>query len=134
MPAAGIDTNVFLRVFIDDDGPQHRQAVELVAEQGQVFIGMVVIVEAVWALRSLFKFSKERLIQFLNTVLEADSFVLDQRDVIESAIFAYAQGSADFPDYVILETARNRGAEQLFTFDRGLAKAEGAQLLKRRPR
>ena len=119
----------FLRVFINDDGLQHKQAVALVHSHGQVFIGTVVMVEAVWALRSLFKFSKEQLVRFLNTVLEAESFVLEHRDVIEAAMFAYASGNAGFADYVILETARTRGIARTFTFDRDLARAEGAALL-----
>jgi predicted nucleic-acid-binding protein len=130
MPAAGIDTNVFLRVFIDDDGPQHAGAVALVRTQGQVFVGTVVIVEAVWALRSLFKFPKEKLVNFINTVLEADAFVLENREVLERAMFAFAVGKAGFADYVIVETARHRGIGQVFTFDRALARAEGAAMLK----
>ena len=130
MPPVGIDTNIFIRVFVNDGGRQHKQAVALVRTHGQVFIGTVVMVEAVWALRSLFKFSKEQLVQFVNTVLEADAFVLDQRGVIEAALFAYASGSAGFPDYVILEAATAKGVARTFTFDRDLARAPGAVLLK----
>jgi predicted nucleic-acid-binding protein len=134
MVAAGIDTNVFLRVFIDDDGPQYKQAVERVKAHGQVFIGTVVMVEAIWALRSLFRFPKEKLVQFLNTVLDADAFVLENREVVEAAMFGYASGKAGFPDYVILESARQRGVDQVFTFDRDLGRAEGCVLIKARGR
>ena len=131
MPAVGIDTNVFLRVFIDDDGAQHRQAVDLVKAHGQVFVGTVVMVEAVWALRSLFGFSRAQLVKFVNTVLEADAFVLEQREVIEGALFAYAAGKAGFSDQVILEAARVKGVAETYTFDRDLARTPGAVLLKR---
>ena len=129
MPGAGIDTNVFLRIFIDDHGVQHQQAVDLVRTHGRVFVGTVVMVETVWALKSLFKFSRERMVQFVNAVLEAESFVLENREVIESALFAYASGKAGFPDCVILESARRQGFDKMFTFDRDLARAEGACML-----
>lgn len=74
MPDAAIDTNVFLRVFIRDDGPQHLQAVEVVRSCGRVFVGVVVLVETVWALRKLFGFRRDRLVHFLNAVLETDAF------------------------------------------------------------
>jgi len=134
MPAVGIDTNIFLRVFIDDDGQQHRLAVELVRTKGQVFVGTVVMVEAVWALRSLFKFSKEKLVQFVNTVLEAEAFILENRPVIEAALFSFSSGKAGFADCVIVESARQRGMGPVHTFDRDLALTEGAVLVKTRPR
>ena len=130
MPAIGIDTNIFLRIFINDDGQQHRQAVALVREHGQVFIGTVVLIEAAWALRSLFGFSKEKLIQFLNTVLETEAFALENREVVERAMFAYASGKAGFADQVILESAKAKGIAQTFTFDRNLARTSGAVLLE----
>ena len=130
MAAVGIDTNIFLRVFIDDDGAQHRQAVALVEAHGQVFVGTVVMVEAVWALRSLFGFSRAQLVKFVNTVLEADAFVLEQREVIQSALFAFAAGKAGFSDQVILEAARAKGVAATYTFDRELARTPGAVLLR----
>jgi len=134
MPVVGIDTNVFLRVFIDDEGSQHRAAVDLVQKHGQVFIGTVVMVETVWALRSLFKFPKERLVQFVNAVLAADSFILENRQVVEKALFSFASGKAGFADYVILEAANSKGIGLVYTFDRNLAMADGAALVKGRSR
>lgn len=130
----GIDSNVFLRVFINDGGPQHRMAVDLVRANGQVWIGKVVLVETVWVLRKLFKYTKDQVLTFVNTVLEADAFVLEDREVIEAALFAFATGGAGYADCVILESARRQGAVPVFTFDLDLAKVEGAALLKGRHR
>jgi predicted nucleic-acid-binding protein len=50
MPAAGVDTNLFLRIIIQDNESQHRAAVDLVRSLGQVFVGVVVLVGTLWAL------------------------------------------------------------------------------------
>lgn len=126
MPVAGVDTNVFLRIFIEDGGPQHGQAVALVGSCGQVFVGMVVLVEAVWVLRKLFGFSREKLIEFLNKVLETNAFILENREVVEAALFGFATGPADFADHVILESARRGGAERVYTFDQTFSRVPGA--------
>ena len=134
MPPAGVDTNVLLRIFVDDDGVQHRQALELVKGLGEILVPTVVIIETVWVLRNLFKFPKDRLVQFLNAVLEGGTFVLENREVIELAKFAFAEGKAGFADYVILESARKLGAKEVFTFDREFARTEGVVLVKGRHR
>lgn len=125
MPPVGIDTNLFLRIFIDDHQPQHATAVELVRTHGQVFVGTVVMVEAVLALKSLYKFPKEKLVRFISTVLETDVFVHESRDVLERALFAYSGGSAGFADYVILESALTKGIRTFHTFDKKLARSPG---------
>jgi predicted nucleic-acid-binding protein len=129
MPATGVDTNVFLRIFIQDDGPQHRAAVDLVRSLGQVFVGTVVLVETVWALRKIFKFPRAKLVHFLNTVLETDAFIFENREVIEAAMFGFSSGDADFADHVILESARRSGAERLFTFDLDFSRVPGVERL-----
>jgi len=131
MLAIAIDTNIFVRVFVDDNARQHAQAVKLVETHGQVFIGTVVMVEAVWTLKKVFKLQKSNLVQFVNAVLEGDSFILEQREIIEAAMFAYADGNADFSDYVILESSRNKGVGRFYTFDKEISRTEGVVLLGR---
>jgi predicted nucleic-acid-binding protein len=130
MPAAGVDTNVFLRIFIQDDGPQHRAAVDLVRSLGQVFVGVVVLVETVWALRKLYKFPRGKLVHFLNTVLATDAFIIENREVIEAAMFGFSSGNGDFADHVILESARRNGVERMHTFDLDFSRVPGAVRLK----
>jgi predicted nucleic-acid-binding protein len=130
MPAAGVDTNVFLRIFIQDDGPQHRAAVELVRSLGQVFVGTVVLVETVWALRKLYKFPRSKLVNFLNTILATDAFIIENREIVEAAMFGYSSGYGDFADHIILESARRNGADQMYTFDLDFSRVPGAVRLK----
>jgi len=130
MPAAGVDTNVFLRVFIQDDGPQHRAAVALVGSLGQVFVGTVVLVETVWALRKLFKFPRAKLVHFLDTVLATDAFILENREVVEAARFGFSSGHGDFADHIILESARRNGSYRTYTFDLDFSRVPGAVRLK----
>ena len=130
MPAAGVDTNVFLRIFIEDDGRQHQEAVELVRSLGQVFVGTVVVVEAVGALRKIFRFPRAKLAQFLHAVLETDAFIIEGREVVEAAMFGFSSGTADFADHVILETARRNGADRVYTFDLDFSRVQGAVRLK----
>jgi len=129
MPAVAVDTNVFLRIFLQDDGPQHRAAVELAESSGQVFVGVVVLVETVWALRKIYRLARPKVVHFLTQVLETNAFIIENRSVIEAATFAFATGKADFADHVILESARRNGVERIYTFDLDFSRVPGAQRL-----
>jgi predicted nucleic acid-binding protein len=85
---------------------------------------------AVWALRKIFKFPRTKLVHFLNTVLETDVFILENREVVEAAMFGFSSGNADFADHVILESARRNGAGQVYTFDLDFSRIPGAVRLK----
>lgn len=130
MPGGAVDTNVFLRIFIQDDGPKHREAVDLVRACGQVFVGVVVLVETVWALRKIYGFPREKLAKFLTTVLETDAFLVENRSSVEAAAAAFAIGPGDFADHVILESARRHGADPVYTFDLDFSRVPGAVRLK----
>ena len=77
----GIDTNILVRVFIDDDPAQVRAVRKLVAqaETGQLFISIIVIVEFVWTLQAAFKVQKRDLIGALEGVLTRSEFVVVTR-------------------------------------------------------
>ena len=53
----GVDTNVLIQVFIDDDPDQTTAARQLVAgaAPGGLLISIIVLVEFVWTLRAIFK-------------------------------------------------------------------------------
>jgi len=97
---------------------------------GQVFVGGVVLVETVWALRKLYKFPRSKLVHFLNTVLATDAFVFENREVVEAALFGFSSGHGDFADHIILESARRHGAGQMYTFDLDFSRMPGAVRLK----
>jgi AbrB family looped-hinge helix DNA binding protein len=75
-----------------------------------------------------------KLVHFLDTVLDTDAFIIESREVIEAARFAFAAGRADFADHVILESARRHGADRVYTFDLDFSRMPGAERLQARKR
>jgi predicted nucleic-acid-binding protein len=64
-------------------------------------------------------------------LLDQEQLVLQDPDVVTAAVKLYRDGiGSDFADCMILEVARGAGHLPLATFDRKLAKAEGAQRLR----
>ena len=59
-----------------------------------------------------------------------DGIVIEEVEDVARAAFRYRQTGADFSDLMILATAERMGAGPLYTFDRRLARIEGATLVE----
>ena len=133
MKRVGVDTNIVLRLVVGDDEKQlqvaERFQQDVFSRGNQIYLSLVVIVESVWALRQIFKFSKERIILVLEHYLSIQGAELEEPAMIWKALELYRNSSADFSDCLIL--ARNQGAEVLetMTFDRKASTMNGFSLL-----
>ena len=64
---------------------------------------------------------RKDLVRALKSVAEEALFLFEKPEKVKVAIQEFAEGKADFSDYLLLLTCREFGAE-LKTFDRTLAK------------
>ncbi|SCZ25266.1 PIN domain-containing protein [Afifella marina] len=121
----GLDTNVLIRVFIDDNSDQvsaARRLVESASSEG-LFVSDIVLVELVWTLTSRFKASKDAILDVLDRILDGSPFVLESRQDVRRATQLFAAGRADFPDCMIALRGIRFGAAATFSFDRRAVEA-----------
>lgn len=130
----GIDTNLLLRIAVDDDAVQRNAVERLLSrlEDGETLrVGLVVIMETVWVLGRFYGFSKDVILNFLQTLLERRELELTDYEAIGNAIDICRNSGAEFSDAVISEMNRLAGCEATYTFDRTAArKIPGMELLK----
>ena len=119
-----LDTNVLLRLLLNDDAAQTRkarQAVELVEAAGeQILLNDIVIAEAVWTLRGKYDTGKADLLSMLRAVFDTASFSFESRPVLTRALAIYEASVADFPDCLIAAKNAAAGCEHTATFDRAM--------------
>ena len=127
------DTNVVVRMIVEDDPVQSRQAIKAWRDAldggARVFLSKVVLIETSWVLRSAYGFDKTTVAETLRRLLDVEQVEVEAEVEIRNALELYDNGPADFSDYVILESARAAGSLPVKTFDRRLAKANGSELL-----
>lgn len=122
----GLDTNILVRYLTRDDEPQWQKAVEIIRENQPCFVSNIVLCELVWVLKSQpYKFSKERIINTLEMMLQSSVFELENPSIVYQGIERTKQGSADFSDYLIGAIARRAGCTETVTFDRKLREESG---------
>lgn len=124
-----IDTNILVRLITRDHPRQHKAALQAI--NTGAWVSLVTLVETVWVLKSSFGLSRDRLADTIGVLLKHDALLLQDAEVVESALTLYrASPRIEFSDCVILDQARRAGHGRLMTFDRDLARLDGAQRLE----
>lgn len=117
------DTNYLVRHLVQDDPEQCRvvaQALKEARDESRaVLLTDLVLCETVWVLRRSYGATREDVLTALQSLLDEPLFQFVNADRLHSSVASYAEGSADFADYLILWEARKAGAE-LRTFDKVL--------------
>lgn len=125
-----IDTNVVVRLLVHDDEDQGRRAeaaFRRALDAGGVWIPQVVLVEAVWVLRSGYKFDRASITTVLRNLIGTEGVIVEEQDLVLGGLSAFESGGADFTDQLILESARRARALPLWTFDERLSRLEGVE-------
>ncbi len=117
LPVA-LDTNVLVRLLVNDDPAQAEQAAELIDSSPACFVPITVALELEWVLRGAYKLPREAVITAFEGLLALRHLHLEQEDLVRRALEWHRQG-LDFAD--ALHLSRCEGCEALISFDRQLA-------------
>jgi predicted nucleic-acid-binding protein len=123
-----VDTNVLVRLITRDDPRQTRSADEFVA--GGAWVSMLVLMETVWVLRTLYGVNSTDLATVIQMLLDHRELVLHESETVAAALELFrSKPSLGFSDCLVIESARKAGHLPLGTFDRNLSRVEGAHKL-----
>jgi predicted nucleic-acid-binding protein len=123
-----VDTNVLVRLLTRDDARQLKAAETFVAQGA--WVSHLVLVESVWVLGSVYERGPSEIATAVGMLLSHENLTLQDPDVVTAALADYvAKPAAGFSDCLVLAVARKAGHLPLGTFDRNLAKLDGARRL-----
>ena len=129
----GIDTNILLRLWLNDGPAQNKRMDALLAEHGglpgSLRVTDVVLVEAVWTLKSAFEQDKHAQLIAVRSLLEETAFTFEDREAVAAALSLFEAGSCGFADCLVVATHARQGCEFTATFDRGMRKLPGVKVL-----
>ncbi len=110
------DTNLLVRLAVDDDPGQRRIAARVVKDAEAVIVGNLALSELVWVLRTRYGFSKIEITQTIENLCSVQNVVLDRAAVELGS--ACMQNGKDFADGVISHEGRRLGGEEFVSFDK----------------
>jgi len=123
-----VDTNVLVRLVTRDDARQ-LTAAEAFVEKG-AWVSHLALAEATWVLSAVYEREAREIARAVEMLLNHKHLTLQDSEAVSSALASFRRRPAlGFSDCLMLEAARRAGHLPLGTFDRQLARLEGAEQL-----
>src|SRR3989344_165304 len=115
-----IDTNGYLRLLLNDI-PNQANQVEFLLQQAKkgeikVLLPEIVIFELVFALTKYYRFSKEEIVDKIESLISSTYIQVESKRMFVKTISLYPKSNVSFVDCFLRSTAETHSAS-LFTFD-----------------
>jgi predicted nucleic-acid-binding protein len=128
----GLDTNILLRYFTQDDPDQSPKAAVLIERRLTAskpgFISLVAIAELAWTLKSRYRRPPDEIAELLARLISAPNLVVQNANEVAMAIDALQTGGS-FADSLIVALSQWSGCETTWTFDRKASSQKGFRIL-----
>jgi predicted nucleic-acid-binding protein len=112
-----VDTNIVVRYLTADHPAQFAQAVAVV-EKNDIFIGLTVLLETEWVLRTTYRYQSTQVVQALQSLAGIAGITIEEPDVARTAL-GWVERGMDFAD--ALHLAKAQACDAFITFDQDLA-------------
>ena len=119
MNRVAIDTNIIVRLFVDDNPSQTKKAAKLFIEH-HILISTSVILETAWVLKKFYAFSSSEIATSLRKLSSIKTVEISD-DLAFDAFLKMVDAGMDVADSVHLASAGN--ADWFATFDKAFVKA-----------
>lgn len=133
MKTFGLDTNIVLRLIVDDDPAQRRAALTFGAGLGRehgAFVSLISLLELDWALRSQYGFQKTDVTAVIGKLLHTRGLIVEHHSMVVRALRLVEASNADFAGTLIACRSLDEGCVSIKTFDKKAAgKIPGMELL-----
>ena len=121
----GVDTNVLLRLVVNDDPAQNDLVKAFFAKRSvddPAYVGLVVIAEFTWLLGRHYGYSKTQIADVLIGLLDSVDLVIERPELVQEAALLSREPRIDFADVLIARLGQERQCTTTVTFDRNAAK------------
>ncbi len=129
-----LDTNLLVRLLTNDEP---RQAAKVEAWLGKntggrspAYVDHIVLCELAWVLERSYAYGRSEVHRAIASLLAAAQLKVETPALVRQALKRYADGPADFSDYLLAARAAAAGFTPVLTFDKQAAKTDTHQLLR----
>jgi predicted nucleic-acid-binding protein len=119
------DTNILVRLFVDDDPAQTEIAIDALSSAELIAISLQAFCELVWVLSSTYQVPRRDIAEAVRRLLDTSN-VITNRPAVEAGL-AVLEAGGDFADGVIAYDGQWLGASTFLTFDKKAARILAGQ-------
>jgi predicted nucleic-acid-binding protein len=128
----GLDTNVLVRYFAQDDPIQSRRATEIIerrlTEDEPGFVSILTMAETVWVLSRIYDLTDLEIAGAVERMLQADTLVIQNEQEVFTATVTLRTGRGSFADALIGALGKWAGCASTLTFDKKASRLKGFEL------
>lgn len=128
-----LDTNVLLRLIIDDDANQvtvGRKFAAACAKAGEkLYVNNIVLCELIWVLQTVYRYRRDETLLLLKALMQNQAYTVEAEEEVNAAIQHYENTEADFSDCLIAVKSATAGCSHCVTFDQRMHKLPQVKLL-----
>jgi predicted nucleic-acid-binding protein len=110
------DTNLFVRLFVDDDVTQRRLAEQALEDAELVAVTMPALCELTWVLTRSYSVRRADVASAIRSLIDVANVVVD-RPAVEAGL-AFLDHGGDFADGVIAHQGYELGGDVFVSFDK----------------
>ena len=129
----GLDTNILVRYFIEDDAHQTQKSTEFLEtnckKHDPCFISTIVLCELSWVLRQTYHLDNTTIIGTLEKIIQTGQFKIQDLDCVREAITDCKKLNTSFPDSLVGKLSIKHGCSHTITFDKAAARSKDFTLL-----
>jgi len=118
----GLDTNILVRLLVEDDLEQGARALRAVAKHCSAeqpgYVGHIVLCELIWVLEARYRFGRAAIVAAVEALSRSAELRLQEPDLVRAALDIFASGRADFADCLIGLANLRAGGRTTLTLDR----------------
>jgi predicted nucleic-acid-binding protein len=130
----GVDTNVLLRLFVNDNAAQYASSQRFFEDRdgrSPAYVSLIVLVELAWVLAVRYGYRQDAILNLVETVALSEDFVLERQTTVLNAVEVCRASASRIADVLVAMVAAADGCTTTMTFDRDAAKRiPGMELLK----
>jgi len=118
---AFVDTNILLRLLVQDEAAQHRACVNLLQiarKEGSVLhLLPVAVLEVVWVLEKVYRYPRSRIREIVEAILNTPELKVEKEAVFRKALSVYESQNIKFADALMAHWGIDLGLTTIYTFD-----------------
>jgi predicted nucleic-acid-binding protein len=129
----GLDTNVLVRYFTQDDPIQSKKATEIIerrlTQDEPGFVSIVTMVETVWVLSRVYDLSNREIAAAVEGMLQSDTLVIQNEQEVFTAVAALRVSRGSFADALVGALGTWAGFDSTLTFDTKAGRLDGFEVI-----
>lgn len=117
-----LDTNVLVRFLVRDDERQaktiYRIFKQAESDKEVLFVPLLVVLETVWVLESVYKIPRQEIIDSINELILMPILEFETQSAILNFVSSARETKMDLSDLLIAHSTKFSGCECVLTFDK----------------